>query len=121
MAIKTIKRFEAVVKLFGGPKKLCTALGFGKTQSGQSIHIWRKDQQFPAKHYFSIQYMLLEKGCVASPMLFSFNETNVPPEFKRYWVATVAKHFYKTWTSPKGRREIRRVHKNISLEEVRAA
>ena len=111
--IKTITRFEEVVKLFGGPKKLCTALGFGKTQSGQSIHIWRKEKKFPTKHYFSLQYMLLEKGCVAAPTLFSFEESIVPVEFIRWWIANIDGFIFQTWRSPKRRKALLRVHKGF--------
>jgi hypothetical protein len=61
-------------------------LGFGKHQQGQSIHIWRKDQKFPAKHYLIIQYLLLTKDCIAATTLFSFNDEGLPPAFKRMFI-----------------------------------
>src|SRR6516225_1144665 len=84
--IKTIKRFETVVNTLGGPKKMTGRLGFGKHQQGQSVHIWRKDQKFPAKHYLMIQYLLLTKDCIAATTLFSFNDEGLPPAFKRMYI-----------------------------------
>ena len=80
--MRVIHRFDKVVDVLGGPKKTCNLLGFDR-QSGQAVHIWKKDQQFPAKHYFSIQYLLIARGRVASVSLFSFSEFGVPPAFKR--------------------------------------
>jgi hypothetical protein len=90
MTIKTVKQFDTVVKMLGGPKALSIRLGFGKDQTGQAVHVWKKGKKFPAKHYLAIQYMMVNNGSVAAPTLFSFNEVNVPKNFMRYWVKGVA-------------------------------
>ena len=110
-SVKTVKQFERVVSMLGGGKLLSIRLGLGKDQSGQAVHIWKKDKKFPAKHYFAIQYMLLTDSCVASPSLFSFNETGVPPSFKKLWVDTFADNLSKKLRSPKLRRRgVHRIH-----------
>jgi hypothetical protein len=120
-SVKTIKQFEKVVSMLGGGKSLSIRLGLGRDQSGQAVHIWKKDKKFPAKHYFAIQYMLLRtQDCVAAATLFSFNETGVPPAFRRDWVDTVADPLSKKWNTQK-KLAIRRTHKSRDNHRALAA
>jgi hypothetical protein len=112
MSLKTIKSFNSVVSKCGGPKALSLKLGFGDEQTGQAIHIWRKEKKFPPKHYFKIQFLMLDQGYIAASSLFSFDERGVPKKFKsfkRIWFTILADELSKRWRPEKRKKEVLRV------------